>query len=65
MPAVMLMVLQALRLECEKSMELTASSHLSVSVPAEMVGRSGSNRVSPHWGSNEGAIKGLALFIPA
>jgi len=28
-------------------------------------GRNGSVRVSPHWGSDEGAIEGLALFVPA
>ena len=60
------MVLHALRLECEKSMELTASSHRfrfvcpireSWDEPALL-----ESVPSPHWVSDEGIIEGLALF---
>ena len=35
------------------------------SVLDEMVGTSGSIEGSPHWGLDEAAIEGLALFVPA
>ena len=74
MPVSLLMVLHALRLECETSMELTAS-HRSCLSPSCRVSRDKaalsesvpigahvkeSQRVSTHCLLEEGAVKGLA-----
>ena len=65
LPASLLMVLHALQLECEKSMELIASSRHSCFFSFSWEGRGGSARGSPHLGSDKGVIEGLALFVPA
>ena len=64
LPLSLLIVLHALRLDCEKSMELTASSHRSCFCCSRESRDEGAVRVSPHWGSDKGAIEGLALFVP-
>ena len=65
LPVSLLMVLHALRLEGEKSMELTASSHGSCFFCLSRDNRDESAlSVSPHQGSGEGVIEGLALFVP-
>ena len=45
LPVSLLMVLQALRLECEKSMELTTSSHRSCCFCSSRDSREGKKRV--------------------
>jgi len=69
LPVSFLMVLHALRLECEKSMELTASSPRSCIFCSS---RDSSDEVALSVSvltgsqvSDEGAIEGATLFVPA
>ena len=65
LPVSLLRMFHVLQFECEKSIALTVSSIALVSsVQAEKYGRNDSIRVSPHWGSDEGAIEGLAHYVP-
>jgi len=58
--------LECERLECEKSMELTASSHHSCFFCCSRESRNGGGSVkgSPHWGSDKGA-RASRTFCPS
>ena len=65
LPVSLLMVLHALRLECEKSMELTASCHRSCFFCPSRVSRDEAalSESVPLCGFEEKAIEGLELFV--
>ena len=66
LPVSLLIVLHALRLECEKSMELTVSSYRFCFFCCNRESRDEvALSEAVHWGSDKGAIEGLALFVPA